>query len=36
VGRTRNQLKEQEERRKKRKFDWLAFGGPKPEDTDEE
>ncbi|KAH8107919.1 P-loop containing nucleoside triphosphate hydrolase protein [Cristinia sonorae] len=31
---TRNQLKAQEERRKARKLNWLAFGGPKPEDTD--
>ncbi|EIN11824.1 hypothetical protein PUNSTDRAFT_119056 [Punctularia strigosozonata HHB-11173 SS5] len=31
---TRNQIKAQEERRKKRKLDWLSFGGPKPEDTD--
>jgi elongation factor 3 len=33
---TRNQLKEQAERRKKRKLDWLISGGPKPEDTDED
>ncbi|CAE6492558.1 unnamed protein product [Rhizoctonia solani] len=31
---TRNQLKAQEERRRIRKLNWLAFGGPKPEDTD--
>lgn len=31
---TRNQLKAQEERRKERKFNWLNFGGPKPEDSD--
>lgn len=31
---TRNQMKAQEERRRKRKLDWLTFGGPKPEDTD--
>ncbi|OBZ68188.1 mRNA export factor elf1 [Grifola frondosa] len=31
---TRNQVKAQEERRRVRKFNWLAFGGPKPEDTD--
>ncbi|GJJ06507.1 hypothetical protein Clacol_000699 [Clathrus columnatus] len=31
---TRNQLKAQEERRRLRKLDWLARGGPKPEDTD--
>ena len=31
---TRNQIKAQEERRKARKLNWLAFGGPKPEDTD--
>ncbi|EKM54478.1 uncharacterized protein PHACADRAFT_258349 [Phanerochaete carnosa HHB-10118-sp] len=31
---TRNQLKAQEERRRVRKLNWLAFGGPKPEDTD--
>ncbi|KAL5485081.1 NEW1 [Sanghuangporus weigelae] len=31
---TRNQLKAQEERRRLRKSNWLAFGGPKPEDTD--
>ncbi|GBE81096.1 mRNA export factor elf1 [Sparassis crispa] len=31
---TRNQMKAQEERRRVRKFNWLAFGGPKPEDTD--
>lgn len=31
---TRNQMKVQEERRRKRKLDWLTFGGPKPEDTD--
>jgi len=30
---TRNQLKAQEERRRKRKLIWLQFGGPKPEDT---
>lgn len=31
---TRNQLKAQEERRRLRLTNWLAFGGPKPEDTD--
>ncbi|KAI0344650.1 hypothetical protein BDW22DRAFT_1326329 [Trametopsis cervina] len=31
---TRNQIKAQEERRKARKLNWLAFGGAKPEDTD--
>ncbi|GJE92231.1 hypothetical protein PsYK624_083840 [Phanerochaete sordida] len=31
---TRNQVKAQEERRRVRKLNWLAFGGPKPEDTD--
>ena len=31
---TRNQLKAQEERRRLRKLEWLARGGPKPEDTD--
>lgn len=31
---TRNQIKAQEERRRLRKSNWLAFGGPKPEDTD--
>lgn len=31
---TRNQAKAQEERRRIRKLNWLAFGGPKPEDTD--
>ncbi|EJD03132.1 uncharacterized protein FOMMEDRAFT_123325 [Fomitiporia mediterranea MF3/22] len=31
---TRNQLKAQEERRRLRMSNWLAFGGPKPEDTD--
>lgn len=31
---TRNQIKAQEERRRVRKLNWLAFGGPKPEDTD--
>ncbi|CAE7059439.1 unnamed protein product [Rhizoctonia solani] len=31
---TRNQIKAQEERRRIRKLNWLAFGGPKPEDTD--
>lgn len=31
---TRNQIKAQEERRRIRKVNWLAFGGPKPEDTD--
>ncbi|EUC54712.1 mRNA export factor elf1 [Rhizoctonia solani AG-3 Rhs1AP] len=31
---TRNQIKAQEERRRIRKPDWLAYGGPKPEDTD--
>ena len=33
---TRNQLKAQEERRRKRKLTWLQFGGPKPEDTDDD
>lgn len=31
---TRNQQKAQEERRRVRKLNWLAFGGPRPEDTD--
>ncbi|KAH9858691.1 P-loop containing nucleoside triphosphate hydrolase protein [Lenzites betulinus] len=31
---TRNQMKAQEERRRVRKLNWLAFGGPRPEDTD--
>ncbi|THH07494.1 hypothetical protein EW145_g3336 [Phellinidium pouzarii] len=31
---TRNQLKAQEERRRIRKVNWLAFGGERPEDTD--
>ncbi|KAL4254967.1 ABC transporter superfamily protein [Abortiporus biennis] len=31
---TRNQIKAQEERRRKRKLDWLISGGPRPEDTD--
>ncbi|KAI5123665.1 hypothetical protein M0805_001694 [Coniferiporia weirii] len=31
---TRNQMKAQEERRRIRKLNWLAYGGPKPEDTD--
>ena len=31
---TRNQLKAQEERRRLRMTNWLAYGGPKPEDTD--
>ncbi|EJD53090.1 hypothetical protein AURDEDRAFT_110861 [Auricularia subglabra TFB-10046 SS5] len=31
---TRNQMKVQEERRRKRKLDWLIHGGPRPEDTD--
>ena len=31
---TRNELKEQAERRRLRVTNWLAFGGPKPEDTD--
>jgi elongation factor 3 len=33
---TRNQLKAQEERRRLRKLNWLQYGGPKPEDTDED
>lgn len=33
---TRNQMKVQEERRRLRKLNWLQFGGPKPEDTDED
>ncbi|KAI0001287.1 P-loop containing nucleoside triphosphate hydrolase protein [Russula compacta] len=33
---TRNQMKVQEERRRQRKLAWLQFGGPKPEDTDED
>jgi elongation factor 3 len=33
---TRNQLKVQEERRRQKKLNWLQFGGPKPEDTDED
>lgn len=33
---TRNQMKAQEERRRIRKLNWLTFGGPKPEDTDED
>jgi elongation factor 3 len=33
---TRNQMKAQEERRRIRKLNWLAYGGPKPEDTDED
>jgi elongation factor 3 len=33
---TRNQLKVQEERRRLRKLNWLQFGGPKPEETDED
>lgn len=31
---TRNQMKARDERRKKRKLDWLIHGGPKPEDSD--
>ncbi|KIK67175.1 hypothetical protein GYMLUDRAFT_37228 [Collybiopsis luxurians FD-317 M1] len=31
---TRNQLKDQQERRRLRKLAWLTHGGPKPEDTD--
>lgn len=31
---TRNQMKAQEERRRLRKLQWLATGGPRPEDTD--
>lgn len=31
---TRNQIKAQEERRRIRKLNWSAYGGPKPEDTD--
>lgn len=31
---TRNQVKERDERRRKRLLQWLASGGPKPEDTD--
>lgn len=31
---TRNEIKAKEERRRIRKLNWLAFGGPKPEDTD--
>ncbi len=33
---TRNQLKAQEERRRLKKLAWLQFGGPKPEDSDED
>jgi len=33
---TRNQMKVQEERRRLRKLHWLQFGGPKPEDSDED
>lgn len=33
---TRNQIKAQEERRKKRKLDWLIHGGARPEDTDDD
>jgi|SRR6267142_44403 len=33
---TRNQIKVQEERRRLRKLNWLQFGGPKPEDTDDD
>ncbi|THH14243.1 hypothetical protein EW146_g6065 [Bondarzewia mesenterica] len=33
---TRNQQKAQEERRRLRKVNWLQYGGPKPEDTDED
>lgn len=33
---TRNQMKSQEERRRLRKLHWLQFGGPKPDDTDED
>ncbi|KAF8070661.1 P-loop containing nucleoside triphosphate hydrolase protein [Lyophyllum atratum] len=33
---TRNQMKAQEERRRLRKLRWLAEGGPKPEDTDDD
>jgi elongation factor 3 len=33
---TRNQMKVQEERRRLRKLHWLQFGGPKPEDTDDD
>ncbi|KAI0051246.1 hypothetical protein FA95DRAFT_1628606 [Auriscalpium vulgare] len=33
---TRNQMKAQEERRRLRKSNWLTYGGPKPEDTDDE
>jgi elongation factor 3 len=33
---TRNQLKAHEERRRQRKLAWLQFGGPKPDDTDED
>ena len=31
---TRNQIKERDERRRKRLLRWLTEGGPKPEDTD--
>ena len=31
---TQNQQKAREERRRQRHLDWLAKGGPKPEDTD--
>ena len=33
---TRNQMKVQEERRRQKKLNWLQFGGPKPEDSDED
>ncbi len=33
---TRNQLKVQEERRRQKKLNWLQFGGPKPDESDED
>ncbi len=33
---THNQLKVQEERMRQRKLNWLQFGRPKPEGTDED
>lgn len=33
---TRNQMKAQEERRRLRKLRWLADGGTRPEDTDDD
>jgi hypothetical protein len=31
-----SRMKEQAERRKKRKLDWLLHGGARPEDTDDD